>query len=58
MWLNAIQAKLNLKQYWRAVWIAVAHTLRRKVRYKLKGFEDFTGIKLVRFHEELSLFCI
>ena len=48
-WLrvNGIEGKLNLKEFWPVVLIVVAYTLQRKLRYKLKGFEDFTGIKLV-----------
>lgn len=42
MWLNGIEAKLNLKEYWPVVSIVVEDTLQRKLRYTLKGFEDFT----------------
>lgn len=45
--MNGIEAKLNLKEYWPVMLIVVADTMQRKLRYKLKGFEDFTGIKLV-----------
>lgn len=56
MWVNGIEAKLNLKEYWPVMLIVVADTMQRKLRYKLKGFEDFTGIKLVWFQVELSSF--
>ena len=31
-----------MKEYWPVVSIVVEDTLQRKLRYKLKGFEDFT----------------
>ena len=57
MWLNVIQAKLNLKQYWPPGSFAVAQVLQGIPR-EAKGLGDFTGIKLLSFITQLSVFCI